>query len=147
MQGGERMARPWPHREQAPPILWREFCQSWLGLSSHHTGRWWAAVCRSRWTRAVVVRGTLRGHELVDTQLEQVWHLYRDILAPRAVLGLIEDLICERILTRRDTCIIAEAILRQVDVHGQWKGTGEGAGPPSSTDINAAIYATLEGDG
>ena len=144
MQGGERMARVWPHREQAPPLLWREFCQSWLGLSSHHTGRWWAAVCRSRWTRAVVVRGTLRGHALVDTQLEQVWHLYRDILAPRALLGLIEDLVRERIVARRETCTIAEAILRQVDVHGQWKGVAEAGGPTPLVDLNQAIFAVLD---
>ena len=144
MKGGERLARVWPHREPAPPILWREFCQSWLGLSSHHTGRWWAAVCRSRWTRAVVLRGTLRGHELVDTQLEPAWHLYHDILAPRALLGLIEDLIRERIVARRDTCIIAEAILRQVDVHGQWKGVAEAGGPTPLVDLNQAIFAVLD---
>jgi len=139
------MARVWPHREQPPPILWREFCQSWLHLSSHHTGRWWAAVCRSRWSRAVTVRSTIRGHEIVDTQLEQVWHLYHDILAPHALLGLIEDLIRERMVARRDTCAIAEAILRRVDTQGQWKGTGEGAGPACGPDINTAIYAALEG--
>ena len=138
------MARTWPHRDQAPPILWREFCQSWLGLSSHHTGRWWAALCRSRWTRAVVVRGTLRGHEVVDTQIEQVWHLYHDILSPRALLGLIEDLIQERIVARRDTCTIAEAILRQVDVHGQWKGVAEAGGPTPLVDLNQAIFAVLD---
>ena len=139
------MSQPsWPHRDQAPPVLWQEFCQEWLGLSAHDTRRWWAALCRSRWTRAVVVRGTLRGHELVDTQLEQVWHLYHDILAPHALLGLIEDLIRERMVARRDTCAIAEAILRQVDVHGQWKGVAEAGGPTPLVDLNQAIFAVLD---
>jgi hypothetical protein len=138
------MARVWPHREQPPPLLWREFCQSWLHLSSHHTGRWWAAVCRSRWSRAVTVRSTIRGYEIVDTQLEQVWHLYHDILAPRALLELIEDLIRERIVARRETCAIADAILRQVDVHGEWKGVAEAGGPTPLVDLNQAIFAVLD---
>jgi hypothetical protein len=81
----------------------------------------------------------------VDTQLEQVWHLYHDILAPHALLQLIEDLVRERMVARRETCALAEAILRRVDAQGQWKGTGEGTGPACGPDINTAIYAALEG--
>jgi hypothetical protein len=137
------MPRPWPpYRETAAPTFWEIFCLEWLALSRHEMQRWWAAVCRSPWSRSVTLRGTIRGHEAIDTQPDQVMPLYRDLLAPRALLAVIEDLLHQRLMTYRETCTIAEAILRRMDRHGQWKGAS--AGPAPLADVNAQIYAALE---
>jgi hypothetical protein len=92
------------------------------------------------------LRATIVGHEVVDKAMPQVMHLFRDILSPRALLDVIEDLVAERAMARRETCIIADAILTLADQDGRWKGAHEAAGPTPSPDVNAAIYADARSD-
>ena len=97
------MSRPWQRpRAPEPPVFWEHFCLEWLTLSRPQMQRWWSAVCRSSWVRPVTLRGTIRAHEVIDTQTAQVVHLYRDLLTPRALLEVLDDVTHQRLLTYRE---------------------------------------------
>jgi len=137
------MARYWPPRTPDVPAVWEAFCVEWLRISRPQMQRWWWAVCRSSWARPVTLRGTIRAHEIIDTQADQVTHLYRDLLEPRLLLTVLDDLVRQRLLTYRETSPIAEAVLTKVDHQGGWRGLAS-TGPAPLVDLNAAIHAVLD---
>jgi hypothetical protein len=72
------------------PAFWRSFCRGYLHLAPHLTACWWEALQQARWSRAVGVRREVESPVPLDEQ--QLQHLMRDILTPRAAVALVSEL-------------------------------------------------------
>jgi hypothetical protein len=108
-------------REQAPP-LWTVFCTDWLQLSRNKSEQWWAALAASHWSRGATLRSTVLSQSALATESRQVVRLYTDLMAPGELIAGLEDLILEGRLPPVVSRRIEEAVLRQTDRSGQWKG-------------------------
>jgi hypothetical protein len=116
------MASIFPRRAPAPPALFAEFCTGWLALSRTKTEQFWQALSASRWSRAATLKATVLGHEMLDVRVEQVTGLYQGLMAPQELVSVLEDLVKESRLSPLVARTIEEAVLRQTDSEGQWKG-------------------------
>jgi hypothetical protein len=61
-------------------------------------------------------------HEAMDNAVEQVSGLYAGAMGPTELISVLEDLITEGTLAPIVARRIEEAVLRQTDRTGTWKG-------------------------
>ena len=92
-------------------------------LADEDLRRLWGALSRARFSRAVAFREQVR--------LMGVIRLSGRALAPlchaASLLAVLECLVHERLLSRRQCTQIEERLLRHIDRHGQWQGEQGGA--------------------
>ena len=99
-----------------PPPLWLTLAQFW-GLSARQTRQSWAALYRARWADGGGLAhdaGAFRGPGAGAAQSERVWHFLAMNVQPETVVGVIEALISERLLSRQEGTAIEECILGHV---------------------------------
>ena len=83
----------------------------------------WKALYRARWTVAASFRQRLvlfEGQPAVH-RLSGVDSLVRDHLPPADVLAVLEALVAEGLLRRRDRITIEEKVLTCIDAAGAWR--------------------------
>jgi hypothetical protein len=105
-----------------PPPLWLTLAQFW-GLSTHQSRQVWSALYRARWQVAAAWRLTLvhfEGQHPTLRSPERVFHFLAANVMPETVIGVIEGLIAERLLTRVEGNQITECILNHVGATGDW---------------------------
>jgi hypothetical protein len=105
-----------------PPPLWLTLAEFW-GLSTQQSRQTWSALYRARWATAAAWRMTLAHFEGQHPTLrspERVWHFLAVNVQPETVLGVIEALISERLLSRVEGNAIEDCILTQVGATGDW---------------------------
>jgi hypothetical protein len=102
--------------------LWTTLAQFW-GLSERQTRQVWSALYRARWAKAAAWRQTLAYFEGQRPSLrspERVFGFLVVNVQPETVLGVVEALISERLLTRAEGGEIEESILGCVGRDGDW---------------------------
>lgn len=106
-----------------PPKLWRCLAQHVLRLDERHSWTWWRALTAARWQDSAAWREQFLAfaHREGHTSAEDVEAFFRAHATPHRLVALIEDLIAERILLRRDGSRLEEQVLRLVQADGQWK--------------------------
>jgi hypothetical protein len=105
-----------------PPPLWQVLATFW-GLSERQTRQSWTALYRARWARAAGWRQTLAHFEGQHPTLrtpERVFRFLATNVLPEMVVGVIEALIAERLLSRADGGQIEEKSLAHVGREGDW---------------------------
>jgi hypothetical protein len=108
---------------QATPKFWTFFCQRWLELDQSLSWSWWHALSKSPWSACEELRTTVLnydGHAYPGQRPEAERAEMEGAVAPGQLLRVIEDLIRQRLLLRRDGAVIEEKILRKLDRHGEW---------------------------
>jgi hypothetical protein len=109
-----------------PPPLWTVLALFW-GLSDRQTRQAWTALYRARWQVAAAWRQTLAHFEGQHPRLrspERVWDFVSRNVMPATVIGVIEALISERLLSRQEGGQIEERILACVGADGDWAAPG-----------------------
>ena len=105
-----------------PPPLWVTLAQLWH-LDDREAWCTWKALYRARWTVAASFRQRLvlfEGQPAVH-RLSGVDSLVRDHLPPADVLAVLEALVAEGLLRRRDRITIEEKVLTCIDAAGAWR--------------------------
>jgi hypothetical protein len=108
----------------ALPRFWVFLCQRWLELDQSLTWSWWRALGKSPWSACEELRTTVLRydrHPYPGQQPEAERVQMSDLIAPGQLLMVIEDLIRQQLLLRRDGAVIEEKILRRLDRHGEWR--------------------------
>jgi hypothetical protein len=108
----------------APPKFWVFLCQRWLGLDQALTWSWWNALSKSPWTDCAALRTTVLhydAHPYPGQRPEAEQVQMSDRIAPGQLLRVVEDLIRQHLLLRRDATVIEEKILRKLDRTGEWR--------------------------
>jgi hypothetical protein len=108
------------------PTLFRLIARQYWQLSPYDTTVLWAAIWRSRWSRAHELRqylalvggkvATSQGRIMLDTT-----QLLQRVLLPPAVMTLLEELYRERRLSRAQASHLQTCILQSVSKEGGWK--------------------------
>ena len=107
-----------------PPPFWQFLTRRWLGVSPDLAHTWWGALTRSRWTEA---RSFRQAVERYDQHPAPAQRPTEDKLAmsalvePGQLMRLVEDLVTEHVLLRREGSMIQEAILTRLDATGAWR--------------------------
>jgi hypothetical protein len=106
------------------PRFWVFLCRRWLGLSSDLTHTWWHAVRRSRWSAAAKIHeAVLRfdAHPAPGQRPTEDKAYMSALVEPQALLQLVENLVAEGCLLRREAIQLEEAILVRLDSQGEWQ--------------------------
>ena len=95
-----------------PPVhpMWRDFT-AWLHLPAPLSTVWWQALSASRWSTAVVLRQNL---VLAPTLRLNTLTLIHQTFHPAQVLGAVEDLVHQHLLSRQQAAVIEGHILAVV---------------------------------
>jgi hypothetical protein len=102
--------------------LWLTLAEFW-GLSTQQSRQAWSALYRARWTTAANWRRVLvhfEGQRPTLRSPERVFAFLAAQVMPETILGVIEGLISEGLLTRREGNAIEERVLRHVGPTGDW---------------------------
>ena len=106
------------------PRFWVFLCRTWLGLSRDLAYAWWGALCRSRWSASRAFReAVLRydAHPAPAQRPTQEKISMSGLVEPQALMQLVEDLVREGVLLKREAIHLEEAILRRLDSQGEWQ--------------------------
>jgi hypothetical protein len=105
-----------------PPPLWLTLAQFW-DLNTQQSRQTWAALYRARWSTAAAWRMTLAHFEGQHPALRSPERVFRFLavnVQPETVLGVIEALIREGLLSRQEGGQVEEKILGCVGREGDW---------------------------
>jgi hypothetical protein len=106
-----------------PPQLWTVLTTQWCPLPAALAWTWWRAIHLATWSRTVQWREAFLA--LAQRESGQSVHLVALCLtsqcAPSNLIQLVEALVQERVLPRRDGRTIIEVLLAQADQNGRWK--------------------------
>jgi hypothetical protein len=106
------------------PRFWVFLCKTWLGLSSDLASSWWQAVGRSRWTEARTFHQAVLRYDQhpAPAQRPQADKLtMSQLVGPQYLMQILEDLVAERVMLRRDAAKIQDGILAKLDSQGAWQ--------------------------
>jgi hypothetical protein len=104
------------------PLILKAFAHYALGLDDHTRFTFWKSLCLARWSRAVEFKAALTEastpHGLMGRET------FEDFAEahgrPAALVRLLEDLVAEGTLTRRDASVIEEKLFTKIDRDGDW---------------------------
>ena len=101
-----------------PPPLWPKLMFEWWQLTPADADRFWRALEASHYSRPTTLRHqfALPGSMAVD-----VHHFVTQVLTPALAIGIVEDLVHEKRLSRSTANRIQVAMLEQINAHGVWK--------------------------
>src|SRR5262245_30460433 len=103
--------------KNGPPLL-VALGTSW-GLPESQQGALWRALCRAQWSEAVAFREAVIAFAPEREQAHTVVHT---TCSPRGLVTVLEALVGEGLLFRQTASAIEDALLRQTDACGRWKG-------------------------
>jgi len=107
-----------------PPPFWQFLTRRWLGLSPDLAHTWWNALSRSRWTEARTFHQAVLRYDQHPAPAQRPREdklTMSALVAPRDLMRLVEDLVRERCLLRREATKIEDALLRRLDAAGEWQ--------------------------
>jgi|SoiMethySBSTD1v2_1073268.scaffolds.fasta_scaffold202304_6 hypothetical protein len=107
-----------------PPPFWQFLTRRWLGVSPDLAQTWWGALTRSRWSEArTFYQAVLRydAHPAPAQRPSEDKLAMSGLVEPQALMQLVEDLVAEHVLLRREGSMIQEAILTRLDATGAWR--------------------------
>jgi hypothetical protein len=106
------------------PPFWSFLCKRWLGLSNDLASSWWQALGRSRWTEARAFHHAVLRYDRHPAPAQRPYEdklTMSQLVGPQYLVGLVEDLVHERVLLRREAVRIEDAILGRLDAQGEWQ--------------------------
>ena len=106
-----------------PPALWRFITEQWLQLSPALASHWWSALGKSTWSSAVALRTALHDFSALPFPAQapsDVRTAIETALQPRALVQVLEDLVRQKLIMRREARVIEAAVLSHTDATGQW---------------------------
>jgi hypothetical protein len=105
-----------------PPPLWVTLCELWR-LDDGEARRCWRALYRAKWSASASLRQRLAHFEgqSAHQRLKQVDTLVRQGLTPQDVLGALEALAGEGLLSPKDRVKVETKVLEQVGRTGEWR--------------------------
>jgi hypothetical protein len=106
-----------------PPQLWGWLTRQWCPLPASLAWTWWRAISRAQWSASVEWRTVFLdfARRCTGSPNDEVIALFfTQHCAPHDLVTLIEALVQEQVLRRRDGRCIEEALLQQCDAQGQW---------------------------
>jgi hypothetical protein len=109
-----------------PPQLWQVVAHDWLGLAPPVAWQFWRALVRARWSTSVAWREQFLS--LSRQQAALTRNLVGDFLGELCTLptliALVEALMQEHVLLRRDGTQIEERLFSAADATGQLSQRG-----------------------
>jgi hypothetical protein len=114
------------------PKFWVFLTQRWLELDQQLSWSWWRALGKSPWSACTDLRTHILhydGHPYVQQQPEADRQRMDALIAPGALMRVLEDLVRQKLLLRRDAAQIEDAICSRLDRLGEWcsrEGEGDG---------------------
>jgi hypothetical protein len=107
------------------PTFWRCLCRDGLRLDDHLAWSFWRALSHSSWTLCAEFRASLLRYDTLPApRPEADRQRVRELMTPEHLVRVVEALIQQRLLLRRDGVVIEEALLALAAAHGQWKHLG-----------------------
>jgi hypothetical protein len=113
------------------PKFWTFICRTWLGLSSDLAWAWWHALSKSRWTEARAFHQAVLRYDQHPAPAQRPTEektCMSALVGPGYLVQLVEDLVRERVLLRRDAAKIEDSILVKLDAEGEWSSREERVG-------------------
>jgi hypothetical protein len=109
-----------------PPRLWTWLCTHWCPIPASLAWCWWRALSKAQYPPADLWRARFVAFDREDRGVSRdiVESFLAEIASPPQLIDLVEHLMKERCLVRRDGHHLQEHILAHVDHTGQWKKEG-----------------------
>jgi hypothetical protein len=106
-----------------PPELWSWMCTHWCPIPASLAWTWWRGVMQARYPPADAWRARFLAFDAPDRLLgsDLVEDFFAEIATPQHLMDLVEHLIKERCVVRRDGHQLQEYILAHVTKDGTWK--------------------------
>ena len=105
------------------PKFWIFLTRRWLQLPDHLSWSWWRALGKSPWSQCADLRTCVLnydGHPFVQQRPEAERQHLQMLLEPGQLLQVIDSLVRQKLLLKRDGAQIEEAILKRLDATGEW---------------------------
>src|SRR5205085_2683447 len=103
----------------AMPLVWGVLMHEWWGVPRALTWDCWQALASCPWTEVVTFRQKLLLWPTITSgRAAAISHG----VTPQGVLDILEMLVRDRRLSRREAAQIEDRLLACVDAHGAWKG-------------------------
>ena len=120
-------------RTSSPPPLWHYLTTAWCPLPADLARAWWFALAHSTWSQAVSWRGQFLAFAQQDGLMtsDVVADFLAEIATPAHLIALVEQLMHEQRLLRRDGRQIEERLLARTDT--------QAVALPGSVHITAVI--------
>jgi hypothetical protein len=106
-----------------PPTVWGWLWREWVPMPASVSWVLWRALCKAQYPPADAWRARLNAFDAPDRLLSRdlVEDFLQEIATPHALMEVVEALMKEHVLLRRDGHRVQEQILRHVTASGQWK--------------------------
>jgi hypothetical protein len=108
------------HRVALPPPCWM-MLSKYFGLNPDQQDRVWGAIARAKWSVASSWRQTVLLLDSRGPSPDTVGVFLREHSPPSRVMAVLESLVQEKLLSRREVSAVEEKVLAQVSADGQWK--------------------------
>ena len=106
------------------PPLFKTLVQV-LALADTMAATWWRSVWSSQWSNTIEWRRAMLHfdlHTVPHQGLDAVLPAWEgELLRPKRLIAILEDLVAERRLSRTAASTISEAVLVRLDAQGRWR--------------------------
>jgi hypothetical protein len=103
-----------------PPLAWTQLCWQWWDMPEPVSSRLYRAITTAHYQRPGDFRRYINFCR-TDPLKVDADHFIDEVLAPQRLVEIVEDLVHEGKLSRRDGSRIEDYWLCCVDQHGHWK--------------------------
>jgi hypothetical protein len=93
----------------------------YFGLNPDQQDRVWGAIARAKWTVASSWRQTVWLLDSRNPSPDAVAVFLTQHSPPSRLMAVLEGLVQERVLSRKEVNAVEEKVLAQVSADGQWK--------------------------
>jgi hypothetical protein len=105
------------------PKFWVFLCRDWLQISHDLSWSWWRALDKSPWSACDELRTSVLhydAHPYPGQRPEAERVQMSERIVPGQLMQVIEALVRQHLLLKRDAGQIEEALLKRVDRFGEW---------------------------
>lgn len=106
-----------------PTAMYRTLCE-YFRLTDIQASGWRLALSQATWSEAQAWAKDVQAFDLEPphgaAKLQAIVPFFQDVSPPSRVVAVIERLVQEKLLTRREGTVLEEHVLACVDRAGQW---------------------------
>lgn len=107
-----------------PPQLWGFLARRWLQVPDALAWQWWAALNHATWSVPRAWKDAIIAFDRQPRHVQTVEAVYGFLqvqCTAEAMLTVLENLVHEQVLTRRQSSAIEEHVFRRLDACGRWQ--------------------------
>jgi hypothetical protein len=108
------------HRMALPPPCWM-MLSKYFGLNPDQQDRVWGAIARAKWAVASSWRQSVWLLDSRNPSTDAVGVFLRQHSPPSRLMAVLEGLVQERLLSRKEVNAAEEKVLALVSADGEWK--------------------------